>query len=183
MPRRTGPVTVDEFARIPDDDFRYELVAGVVHRMSPVGARHGLVTLRLGAAFTAWAERYRAGAVMTETGFVLATNPDTVLAPDISFVRRERIPASGLPTSFWRGAPDVAVEVLSPDDRQADVAAKVREYLSHGVPLVWVIDPEAQTVTVHSAAAPMTLTGGQLLEGDVFLTGFEIPVSRLFSQI
>jgi len=161
-------VTVDEFARLPDDDFRYELVAGVVHRMSPVGARHGVVTLRLGAALTAWAERHRTGAVM----------------PDLSFVRRERIPASGLPASFWRGAPDFAVEVLSLDDRQAEVAAKVREYLSHGVTLVWVIDPSARTVTVHRPAAPPEmLTGDRVLDGGNVLAGFEIPAGRLFLEI
>ena len=123
-------------------------------------------------------------AVMTETGFVLATNPDTVLAPDISFVRRERIPASGVPASFWRGAPDVAVEVLSPDDRQADVAAKVRDYFSHGVTLVWVIDPSARTVTVHRPATPPEiLTGDFILDGGNVLAGFEIPAGRLFSEM
>jgi Uma2 family endonuclease len=184
MPRRTGVVTADEFAHLPDDDFRYELVAGVVHRMSPVGARHGVVTLRLGAALTAWADRQQAGAVMTETGFVLATNPDTVRAPDLSFVIRERIPPGGLPDSLWRGAPDLAVEVLSPDDRQADVAAKVRQYLSHGVTLVWVIDPSARTVTVHRPATPPEiLTGDSMLDGGNVLAGFEVPTGRLFSEI
>lgn len=184
MPRQSGPVTVDEFARLPDDDFRYELVAGVVHRMSPVGGLHGVVVMRLGAPLVEWAEQHHAGAVMTETGFVLATNPDTVLAPDISFVRRERIPASGVPASFWRGAPDVAVEVLSPDDRQADVAAKVRDYFSHGVTLVWVIDPSARTVTVHRPATPPEiLTGDFILDGGNVLAGFEIPAGRLFSEM
>ena len=180
MPRRTGVVTVDEFAHLPDDDFRYELVSGVVHRMSPVGGLHGAVVVRLAAALAAWAEEHQAGAVMTETGFVLATGPDTVRAPDISFVRRDRIPGSGLPTSFWRGAPDLAVEVLSHEDRPLDVAAKVREYLTHGVALVWVVEPASRTVTVHSAAAPMTLASNHLLEGAIFLTGFAAPVSSIF---
>src|SRR5690242_7476980 len=102
MWRHTGVITADEFARLPNDDFRYELVAGVVHRMSPVGGQHGMLTVRLAAALAGWAERHHAGAVMTETGFVLATNPDTVRAPDLSFVRRDRVPASGLPVGFWR---------------------------------------------------------------------------------
>ena len=182
MQRRTGAVTVDEFARLPDDDFRYELVSGVVYRMSPVGGLHGAVVARLVVALVEWAERLRAGTVMTETGFVLTTGPDTVLAPDISFVRRERIPASGLPTSFWRGAPDVAVEVLSPDDRRPGVAVKVREYLERGVALVWVVDPAAHTVAVHSGAAPTTLTRNQVLRGDAVLPGFEMPVSRMFPE-
>jgi len=179
MSRRTGAVTVDEFARLPDDDFKYELVAGVVHRMSPAGGLHGVIVARLMMALSIWAEQHHSGAVMTETGFVLATGPDTVRAPDVSFVRRERIEASGLPIGFWRGAPDLAVEVLSPDDRPRDVAAKVREYLTHGVALVWVIDPPSQTVAVHWVGAPMTLTRGELLEGGDLLPGFEVPVSRL----
>jgi Uma2 family endonuclease len=183
MPRRTGLVTVDEFAHLPDDDFRYELVAGVVHRMSPVGARHGVVTLRLGAALTAWADRQQAGAVMTETGFVLVTNPDTVRAPDVSFVSRERIPPGGLPDSFWQGAPDLAVEVLSPDDRPADVAGKVREYLSHGVTLVWVVDSSARTVAIYaSGSAPSILGRNQTLDGGIILKGFALRVSDIFPE-
>jgi Uma2 family endonuclease len=177
---RRAAVTVDEFARIPDDDFKYELVAGVVHRMSPVGGVHGVVAIRLGSALVDWAERHSTGAVMTETGFVLARDPDTVLAPDISFVRQKRVPAGGVPTGFWHAAPDLAVEVLSPGDRPREVADKVRDYLTHGVALVWVVDPAARTITVHSAAAPLTLTSGEILEGDVFLPGFAIPVSRVF---
>ena len=95
---------------------------------------------------------------------------------------RERIDASGLPISFWRGAPDLAVEVLSPNDRARDVAGKVREYLTHGVALVWVIDPSARTVMVHSCAALMTLAGDQRLQGDVVLPGFEVRVRTLFPE-
>src|SRR5678815_3276358 len=91
MSARAGAVTVDEFAQIPDDDCKYELVAGVVHRMSPVGGLHGVVVGRLLAALVHWAERHRSGVVMTETGFVLARDPDTVLAPDISVMRQERV--------------------------------------------------------------------------------------------
>lgn len=182
MSRGSGAVTVDEFARILDDDFKYELVAGVVHRMSPVGGLHGVIVTRLIVVLSAWAERHHAGAVMTETGFVLATGPDTVRAPDVSFVRQERLEASGLPISFWRGAPDLAVEVLSPDDRPRDVALKVREYLTHGVALVWVIDPSTRTVMVHSCAALTTVAGDQSLQGDVVLPGFAVRVSTLFPE-
>jgi Uma2 family endonuclease len=180
MSRSTGAVTVDEFARLPDDDVKYELVSGVVHRMSPVGGLHGVIVTRLIAALNAWADQHHAGAVMMETGFVLATGPDTVRAPDVSFVRQERIEASGLPTGFWRGAPDLAVEVLSADDRPRDVAFKVRDYLTHGVALVWVLDPPSRTIAVHSVGTPFTLEGHQLLEGGHVLPGFQVPVSRLF---
>jgi Uma2 family endonuclease len=181
--RRAAVVTVDEFARIPDDDFKYELVAGVVRRMSPVGGRHGMVALRLGSALVEWAERDRAGVVMTETGFVLARDPDTVRAPDISFVRQERVPAGGVPTGFWHGAPDLAVEVLSPGDRPRDMSGKVHEYLAYGVALVWVIDPATRTITAHSAGGERTLTGDEPLNGGNVLAGFEMSVSSVFPQI
>jgi Uma2 family endonuclease len=181
MSRRT--VTVDEFARIPDDDFKYELVAGVVHRMSPVGGLHGVVVVRLVAALVEWAERNRAGAVMTETGFVLARDPDTVLAPDVSFMRQERVPADGFPTGFWHAAPDLAVEVLSPDERPREVADKVRDYVTHGVALAWGVDPAARTITVHSTATSVTLTGRELLDGGSVLAGFKAPVSRFFPEL
>lgn len=183
MSLRTGAVTVDEFARIPDDDFKYELVSGVVHRMSPVGGLHGVIVARLVRRLLDWAEPHDAGAVMTEAGFVLATNPDTVRAPDISFVRRERIEASGLPVSFWRGAPDLAVEVLSPNDRRREMAAKVREYLAHGVAMVWVIDPASMTVKAHRPdAVPATFTRDQVLYGGHVLTDFRMAVSDLFPK-
>jgi Uma2 family endonuclease len=181
MSRRT--VTVDEFERIPDDDFKYELVAGVVHRMSPVGGLHGVVVVRLVAALVEWAERNRAGAVMTETGFVLARDPDTVLAPDVSFMRQERVAADGLPTGFWHAAPDLAVEVLSPDERPRQAADKVRDYLTHGVALVWVVDPAARTITVHSTATAVTLTAGELLDGGSVLAGFKAPAGRFFPAL
>jgi Uma2 family endonuclease len=182
MPGRRGVVTVDEFARIPDDDFKYELVSGVVHRMSPVGGLHGAIVARLIAVLSAWADQDRAGEVLTETGFVLATGPDTVLAPDVSFVRRERLESCGLPIGFWRGAPDLAVEVLS-DDRPREMAAKVRQYLIYGVGLVWVIDPSSRTVSIYSVGTPITLERDQLLEGGRVLPGFKVPVSRLFPNV
>jgi Uma2 family endonuclease len=184
MRRQIDVITADEFARIPDDDFRYELVAGVVHRMSPVGGRHGALTLRLGAALTAWGDRTHAGAVMTETGFILATDPDTVRGPDVSFVRRERIPTSGLPIGFWRGAPDLAVEVLSPDERRGDADLKAREYLRQGVVLVWVVDPSAKSVAVYGRSElPLMLSVNDTLAGGDILPDFELRLTTLFADL
>jgi Uma2 family endonuclease len=175
MSDRVGLVTADEFAQIPDDDCRHELVAGRVIRMSPVGSLHGVLVVRLAGLLDGWVRRYDLGLVMTETGFRLADNPDTVRAPDLSFVARARVPATGAPRGFWQGPPDLAVEVLSPDDHPATVRAKVDEYLACGVRLVWVVDPDATTVTSHRRGAGPDVTGrhGTLSGADV-VEGFEI---------
>lgn len=133
---------------MPDDDYRYELVEGRLIRMSPVGGLHGVLTVRLSGMLADHTRPRNLGFVVTEVGFTLAINPDTVRAPDVAFVRH-RTPNGKPPRGFWVGPPDLAVEVLSPDDRPADVSAKVTEYLTSGVQLVWVVDPDERTVTAH----------------------------------
>lgn len=183
MRRQARVITADEFERLPSDDYRYELVAGVVHRMSPVGGRHGMLTVRLGAVLAEWVEHQQAGVVMTETGFVLATSPDTVRAPDLSFVRAHRIPIGGPPVGLWRGAPDLAVEVLSPNDRRTDVDVKTQEYLRHGVTLVWVVDPSAKTIAVYrTGKSPVTLSLQDALHGADILPEFELPLTKVFPE-
>ena len=145
-------VTADELKRYPGDDHRYELVRGRVIRMSPVGYAHGTTVMRVGFLLGQHLQKRPVGAVMTEVGFILASGPDTVRAPDIAFVRTERIPSSV--RGFFNGPPDMAIEVLSPEDRPAEVAAKVAEYLACGVGLVVVVDPETQTVAAHRPATP-----------------------------
>ena len=125
-------MTADELWRLPDDSLRYALLRGELQRMAPAGFDHGAVIMNLAGPLSQHVKSGRLGVVCgAETGFVLATNPDTVLAPDIAFVRRTRIPPAGRPRTFWNGAPDLAVEVLSPGDthrghRQGDRLALVR---------------------------------------------------------
>lgn len=177
-------VTADELARIPDDDHRYELVAGRVIRMSPTGGVHGCLVLRLGSFLREHVETHNLGRVMTETGFKLASNPDTVRAPDLSFVRRERIPPSGLPRGFWDGPPDLAVEILSPDDRPSETLAKVDEYLTMGVRLVWVVDPDEERATAYRRwAVPVTIGVDEELDGGEVVPGFRCPLRRVFGSL
>jgi Uma2 family endonuclease len=166
-------VTAEELERFPDDDYRYELVEGRVIRMSPVGWRHGKVVARLLTMLANYVNQGKFGAAVTEVGFVLASNPDTVRAPDVAFVRQERIPAVD-PRGFWRGAPDLAVEVLSPDDRASEVRDKVEAYLRYGVTLVLVIDPDQPTVSLHRRLAPPIVLQGAatVLEIDDLVPGF-----------
>lgn len=181
MASRERLVTVEEFARIPDDDHRYELVEGRVIRMSPPGSRHAVLATRLASFLNQYVEEHGLGVVMSSGGFHLASRPDTVREPDVAFVRADRIPPSGVPDGFWPGPADLAVEIRSPGDRRSEIAAKVKEYLGRGVPLVWVVDPKARTVTVHLPdQTPVILEGNATLDGGSVLPGFRSPLERIF---
>jgi Uma2 family endonuclease len=184
MPGRAELVTAEEFARIPNDDYHYELVEGRIIRMSPPGSRHAVLATRIAVLLGQYAEAHDPGAVMTHGGFTLATNPDTVREPDIAFVSRERIPQTGVPDGFWPGPPDLAVEIKSPGDRQSEILAKVTDYLTRGVRLVWVIDPKQHTVTVHQArSAPVTRGIDDLLDAGDVIPGFACAVRRIFDSV
>jgi Uma2 family endonuclease len=122
------------------------------------------------------------GVVVTaEAGFRIARDPDTVRVPDVAFVRAERIPPGGV-KGFFQGAPDIAVEILSPNDRPNEVAAKAQDWFRAGCSVVWVVDPEARTVTVHRAGGEnATLKETETLTGDNALPGFTMPVADVFA--
>src|SRR5439155_452133 len=127
------------------------LVKGVLIVKEPAGYRHGAVAARLAKVLMDYADAQELGQVVAaETGFTLATDPDTVRAPDAAFVRRERLPDPP-PAGFARLAPDLVVEVLSPDDRPGEVLAKVADWLSAGTRLGWVVDPAGRRARVHRA--------------------------------
>ena len=118
-----------------------------------------------------------------DTGFKLAESPDTVRAPDIAFVSKLRIPPGGIPEKFWPGAPDLAVEVVSPSDTLYELDEKIDEYLSTGVRAVWVVNPKNRTVTVYSSqTSPRILKENDALDGGEVLPGFHYKVSKLFSR-
>src|SRR3989440_741247 len=156
-------MTADELLRTHVPDKRTELVRGVLVVHEPAGSRHGLVTMNLGAELAVYAKQTGAGGVYAaETGFQLASNPDTVRAPDIAFVTHERLPHPAT-TGYAALAPDLAVEVLSPGDGPGVVVAKVADWVSAGARLVWVVDPERRLARVYrhdgSEAIP-TAEGG-----------------------
>jgi Uma2 family endonuclease len=174
-------VTAEEFARIPDDNWRYELVEGRVVRMSLPGARHGALATRIAFLLCEHVDRRNLGVVVTPSGFKLATNPDTVRGPDVAFIRRERIPPAGLPESFWAGAPDLAVEIRSPGDRRSEVLKKVDEYLTRGSMLVWVVAAKQKTVTVYRRLLPpVTLSIDDTLEAGDVVPGFSCELRKIF---
>ncbi|MBF6589958.1 MAG: Uma2 family endonuclease [Ktedonobacterales bacterium] len=156
--------------------------------MSPTGFRHGDIASELAFALQSYVKPRKLGKVpAAETGYIfsLPGQPDTVLAPDVSFVRADRVPASTDPSimTFLRLAPDLAVEVASPDQYKPEMAAKARLYLAAGVRLVWLVWPASQTVDVWRPGtdAPVaTLTTTDALDGLEVVPGFTCPVVDLF---
>ena len=175
-------MTADELFERQDDGYGYELVEGSLVRMTPSGARHGVVTACLSQVLNEYVLAHGAGICCgAETGFILRRAPDVVRAPDASFVVKARIPKTGIPAAYWPFAPDLAVEVVSPSDRLSDVDAKVGDYFEAGTRLVWIVDPAARVVRVHLSLRDVQVIAedGDLTGGDV-LPGFRCPVRRLF---
>jgi Uma2 family endonuclease len=161
---------------------RCELVRGVLKMMSPAGFEHGRIAARLAARLVGFVEERDLGIVVgAETGFRIARDPDTVRAPDVAFIRRRRLP-SGPMTGFFPGAPDLAVEILSPDDRAGQVLAKVRDWLAAGCEAVWVVDPGTRSVSVYGPSGGARVLGpDETLDGGEVLPQFALPTAEIFA--
>lgn len=178
---RARLLTVEDLPYLPRDEDRCELVAGDLIREPPPGGEHGGIALAVGARLLAFVREHRLGRVFGEAGYVLASEPDTVRAPDASFVSTARISGAIRRGPYVVGAPDLAVEVVSPGDTRQEVAEKVGEYLAAGARAVWVIDPRHRTVTTHLPGRdPVRLGLGETLDGGDYLPGFRLPVSEVF---
>lgn len=175
--------TAEQLERMPRDPLnRYELVQGELVRMTPVGGEHGVVAANFTARLLEHVRPRRLGAVMVEVGYRLTSDPDTVRAPDISFVGAARLPAGGVPRGYIAGAPDLAVEVVSPEDTAAEIEAKVQEYLTHGSRLVLVAHPRTRTVTAYRPdGSARVLRSGDVIDGEDVVPEFRLAVDELFS--
>ena len=172
-------LTADELEHLPETGKRTELVRGRLIVSEPPGFQHGDVVVTLAAIMKEYVRARNLGRVLAETGFVLAANPDTVRGPDISFVRRERVP-DPIPRGLARFSPDLAVEVLSPDDRPGKVLEKVADYLSAGTQLIWVVDPDRRQARVYRADGTMvTVSENEPLSGEDVLPGFTCVLSEV----
>jgi Uma2 family endonuclease len=177
----SAPVTLEEFARLPKDGACHEMNAGELLTLPPPKSLHALVALAILEPLQQHMGKQGTGRVLPEAGYLLSRDPLTIRQPDVSVISRERIRASD-PDSYFEGAPELAVEVVSPSDSAEDLDIKTKQYLQNGARQVWILYPKTQTVHVFSrGAATVILDKDQTLEGGELLPGFTVPVASLFA--
>lgn len=170
--------------RPENDGKRFELHEGVLIEMAPAGAKHGGVGIRLGRYVDEFVDEHELGYVTAaETGYILHHNPngrDTVLAPDVGFISFERHP-DDLPDKYVPLAPDLAIEIASPNDTGEEIQEKIQTYLRYGVRTVVYVYPKPRVVTVDSPRGRQTLTEEDTLDLSDVLPGFKLPLHKLFN--
>ncbi len=174
-------MTADQLYAMHDDGFRYELVRGELVKMPPAGSEHGDVSGTIHVDLGWYVRNEQLGKVLSsDTGYRLAD--DHVLAPDVSFIANARIPESGLPVGYFPGAPDLAVEVVSPSEREVHAAQKVADYIAYGCKMVIVVHPGHRRVEVHTPArSTLNLGPGDTLDGGDAVPGWRVSVSDIFA--
>ena len=182
MTRLKTLMTADEFFRLySHKDGRYELVDGEVVEMAPANEEHGEVAFNISGAFYMYSRQYGIGRGGVETGYRVSQNPDTVRGPDVSFNVRSRSEGEIPLRRFVPGAPDIAVEVVSPSTTAAEMERKVAEYLAAGSHRVWVAYPSNRTVAVHRADGTIsTYSGDDVITDEELLSGFSLLLSDIF---
>ena len=182
-PTKRRITTAEELFNMPDDGYRYELVRGKLRKMAPTGGEHADISADIHISLGVYVRENRLGRTrIAEPGFILERDPDSVRAPDIAFVGQERIEAIGKTTRYWPEAPDLAIEVISPNDRYSEVNEKVADYLAAGTRMVVVVNPRNRTVNVHTPDNTITLEMGDTLDGGEVVPGWQMPVADMFTD-
>ena len=178
MDDMTAIVTAEELERMNIPGKSTELVRGQLVVREPPGTYHGRIQSRLHVLVGAFVENNQLGDVFgQDTGFKIASNPDTVRAPDLAFVSRDRTSLIGR-RGYAALAPDLAAEILSPDDRPGEILTKVGEWLDAGVRLVWVIDPDRNQAQIYRQDGSLTLIeAAGTLDGEDVVPGFTCRLS------
>lgn len=172
-------LTLADYSSLPDDGKYYELDEGELIEMTVPNLGHRLVQQRLNFRLAQFLEAKELGLVMQEPGCVLGAEPPIVRIPDVAFIRQERIAAAD-PKGNFIGAPDIAIEVISPSNPAGALRKKIREYFAAGAQQVWVIYPEERAVEVwESADRARVVSGGDSLEAPDLLPRFRVAVDDL----
>ena len=182
MARQKTLLTADEFYEFCCQNHgRYELVKGRVVELAPANEQHGSVALNIGTAFNLYSRQHSIGRATVETGHVLRRSPDTVRGPDVAFILAGKDEWESLSGGFSLGAPDIAVEVVSPSNTATDMTRKVSEYLAAGSQRVWAVYPTTRTVSVHRAdGTTVAYTDEDVITDEELLPGFSLPLTEIF---
>ena len=165
-------------------NMRLELSQGELIVMSPVSWKHGVAAIKAGKVILDFVEAHNLGLVTgAETGYILFSDEsgrDTVRAPDVGFVAASRVPEELPDSGYVPFAPDLAIEIVSPNDKAHEIQEKVTEYLQYGTRQVWVAYPNSRQVVIHTAAGSHTFYADDLLDGSDVLPGFRVQARTLF---
>jgi Uma2 family endonuclease len=167
--------------RLPSGDVSFELHHGRLVPMSPPGAIHGRLQIRIGGALLVQGEIKGYGQAYTEVAVVLGRKPDHIVGADVAFVASRSLPARESPEGYLETIPELIVEIRSKNDTTTEIATKVTDYLKAGVQLVWVVDPDADTVTEHRPnAKPKVYQKTDSLSCGDIIPGFRLAIADLF---
>ncbi len=181
----TKLLTAEDLWSLPQaENVRYELADGaLVEMVGGSGGLHGILEASIAYHLSRFVREHDLGYVTGASGaFILARNPDVVRIPDAAFISKARMPKP-IPDKFLPLAPDLAVEIVSPNDNALELRHEVRDYLKHGVRLVWLIYPDLQVVDCYSAEGMQSLSGEAILEGGAVLPNFRLPLRVLFADL
>ena len=172
-------MTAEELENLDDDSHRHELIKGELLTMPPANYQHMRVCANLTMLLLQHVKANQLGVIGTEGGYKLESNPDTVLGPDVSFVRKDRtdVPLD----AYYPGPPDLAVEVLSPSDRRGKVEHKLSLWLQSGTRSVWLVNPRRRTVEVIRSTGERRLLHETDELVDDTVPGLRVKVSEIFA--
>ncbi len=168
-------MTMEEFSRLPADGARHEMNAGELITLPPPKSLHSRVARSVFTTLDALLQKEGLREVYQEAGYVLSHEPLTIRQPDVSVLSKVRVEATP-EDSYFEGAPELAVEIVSPSDVPEDLEVKIRQYLNAGAKQVWVLYPKTRDVHVWELTGPVVLKDRDLLPG------FEIQVSAFFDR-
>lgn len=180
---RSRLLSAEAYGALPDLGYPSELVRGKIVRMNIPKPLHGLVCNNISWLITTFVKKHQLGWVFSnDSGVITERDPDSVRGPDVAYCSYKRLPKRSRPKrDYLAVAPELAVEVRSPDDRWSKLHAKVTEYLDAGVLVVCVVEPKDEFVMVYTAdAAPRRLAGDDLLKLPNILPGFSVRVREFF---
>jgi Uma2 family endonuclease len=173
------PVTLEQFSHVPRNGEKHEVSEGELLTMPPAKLLHTLIAQRLQELLQAHLTKQRKARALMEAGYVLSRDPLTIRQPDVSILSNDRIRAT-TPDDYCEGAPELAIEVVSPSDAAEDLELKARQYLLSGGKEVWIIYPKTRTVHMLRTGSVQIFGENDMLESPELLPGFSVNVADLF---